>query len=89
MMNVRRFGKSRKEVNLIKLYDERLGEIQGTAEFHGDKLVADKIVKSTGLPYDVLAALSPKALSSVLKILGDKFTFKSVDVCILQIQCLF
>ena len=70
-------------------YNDNLRKVnQLNQEFHGDKLLADKVVVQTGLIADLWKVLTFKNFPEVLKVLAVGLSGKGLDVrCpIAQIQ---
>lgn len=81
-MNGRATAKVEKVESQIQRWNEGLKETQANADFHGDKLLADKRVKLTGLLLDLVAAFAPRNIPSVIKLLRNAIAGKGIDVCI-------
>ena len=94
IMNGRSAGRSQSKITLDKL-DESLkatkspAEMQKNAEFHGDKLLADKQTKLTGILSDLWKVLTPQNAPEVLKVAIKALSGQGLDVRQRQIHNVF
>ncbi|KAL8789579.1 MAG: hypothetical protein Q9195_006756 [Heterodermia aff. obscurata] len=84
-MNGRSAGQSQPKITIEKL-DESLkatkspAEIQRNSEFHGDKLIADKQPKLTGLLSDLWKVLTPQNAPEVFKVAVKAISGQGLDI---------
>ena len=64
-------------------------EMQKNAEFHGDRLLADKQIKMTGILSDLWKVLTPQNAPEVFKVGIKALTGQGLDVCQCQLLHVF
>ena len=94
IMNGLSSGRGQSKITMEQL-DESLkatkspAEIQKNAEFHGDKLIADKQPKLSGIVSDLWKVLTPQNAPEVFKVGFKALSGQGLDVCQRQISHLF
>lgn len=83
-MNGRPAGSGQPKHPMVE-WDKSLSLAPSTAEFHGDKLLADKHPKLIGIWYDLWKILSPSNFPEVAKVATKLMFRKGLDVR--HIQC--
>ena len=56
-------------------------QLRKNAEFHGDRLIADKQIKLTGLLSDLWKVLTPQNAPEVFKVAIKALSGQGLDVC--------
>ncbi|KAL9630499.1 MAG: hypothetical protein Q9204_004692 [Flavoplaca sp. TL-2023a] len=66
--------------DLMKEWDKSLKDARAVAEFQGDKLLADKHIKLTGIFYDLWKVLHPRNVPEITKIATKLLFRRGLDV---------
>lgn len=64
----------------VEEWDTRLREAKNNGEFHGDKLIADKITDLSGLPSDLFKIFTLKNAPEIFKVAKKYFAGSGLDV---------
>ena len=76
-------GVDAKDINAqLNALNKQLALPTDNSEFHGDKLLADKIVEQTGFLADLWKVVVPKNVPELFKVAGEVVKRKSPDVCL-------
>ena len=66
--------------DLMEEWDKSLKDARAVAEFQGDKLLADKHIKLTGICYDLWKVLHPRNVPEITKIAAKLLFRRGLDV---------